>query len=140
LSISLSIVSKLTLPGASLIMPSTARAIPVDIRRVDGIVVGDGEQHRDSLSGVLGQSRRDPQRQRLLTGVQRRWHDTVDPRGGGWLDLLATTTRQQLVAPISTAETSSCPATNSIVASDRSARPVANRPWRGRSSSRAELR
>jgi hypothetical protein len=68
LSISLSIVSKFTLPGASLIMPSTARPpIPVDIRRVDGIVVGDGEQHRDSLSGVLGQSRRDPQRQRLLT-------------------------------------------------------------------------
>ena len=90
LSISVSIVSRLTLPGASLIFAKTGGASSPSVPPSGSgvVLVGAGDQSHDPLDALHGQPGGDQGRQRLLGRPQRGPHDPVAPARRGRLDAL----------------------------------------------------
>jgi hypothetical protein len=111
LSVSTSIVSKLTLPGFCLINANRLGGLAFvgfDVALV--VVLSD---HRfEPCHRLRTQPRRHPLRQGLLAGSQRRAHDPVDAGLRRWLDLLVAAMRQQfdqdLVGPTFLLANSGC--------------------------------
>jgi len=93
-SISMSIVSSLTLPGTSLIVPSSDGSPSCPYPAYPAFLGAGHDQGHDRLPGSRVESRANLQRQGLLTHAQRGTNHAVDPALGRWLHPLGTASVQ----------------------------------------------